>query len=68
MSDFPEWLRSTRKRKHQTHQQVAFALSVTTVTLSNWEHGRKTPTVATVQRLVNYFKTPFTIHLKPCTK
>ena len=53
----PDRLRAARRRARLTQQQLADRLGLHPMTVSQWERGLRSPTVATVGRLAAVLRT-----------
>ena len=56
MSKLPERLKSIRKEKKQTQEQIANLLKVNRVTYTCWENGKHQPDIDQIIELSKYYK------------
>lgn len=52
-------LKESRKRAGMTQEQAAEAIGVIPLTISNWEMGKKSPTLNTFIKLLNLYQENF---------
>lgn len=52
-------LKAARSRSGMTQEQAAEAIGVIPLTISNWETGKKSPTLNTFIKLLNIYKEEF---------
>jgi transcriptional regulator with XRE-family HTH domain len=54
-------IKTLRRKKDMTQTDVAHALNVASSTISNWEHGRRLPSVDELKRVASLFKVSFNV-------
>ena len=59
-----ERLRDLRERNHFTQAFVSSKLNIGRATYSNYERGKRTPSLDVIMDLASFYKVPFTYFLK----
>ncbi|EHJ56994.1 hypothetical protein HMPREF9318_01811 [Streptococcus urinalis FB127-CNA-2] len=57
LTNFPQKLREERKKRGFTQQEVADKIGINRGSYSNWENGKREPTLENVVKLAKLFKT-----------